>query len=99
MKIERLNLIIEALQKVKETNKLIITDENLFQKALDYYMFEEQEVNKDKRTNTINKTPSLATDKQKALLKRYGYNGNLDKISVREASQIIGSFMIKEGEQ
>jgi hypothetical protein len=98
---EELASIINNLRKVTVTENLAIEDNELLSHAIDIYLFELGERNKDKRTQDINKRspqsdPNTPTEKQLNMLKKFGYQGDTSKLTKKEASTIIGKLFDKK---
>lgn len=92
---EQLKKIIGELQEVRKETK----DDVLFSKAIDIYLMQVQEKNKDERTDKINKNEQkLASVKQKMFLEKLGYKGKLDDLTMIEASKLIEELKNKEDE-
>lgn len=98
---EELAHIYRELNKVRTIENIQIEDNELFSYAVEILLFREGEKNKDKRTQDIsNRQPesNMATEKQKALLKKYHYNGDLEGLTKKEASTLIDE-LFKKGEK
>jgi hypothetical protein len=93
---EELKKIIERLSAIRSECE----DDLLFSKAVDIYMMREQEKNKDNRTESIGKreAPKIASSKQIFFLKKLGYKGDTQNLSLIEASKIIDE-MTKKAKQ
>lgn len=100
MNIDKLHKIIEELR----TLELAVTEEKLFEKAVDIYLFDEGEFNKDKRTNLINERKSvskenkdnLATEKQIGILQKNKMKLDYNTLSRFEATKLIGELFERQ---
>lgn len=92
---EQLKKIIGELQEIRSETK----DDVLFSKAIDIYLMQIQEKNKDDRTEKINKPElKLASVKQKMFLEKLGYKGKVDDLTMIEASKLIEELKNKGDE-
>ena len=91
---ERLKDIIKFLSDLK----LQSGDDLVFTKAIDIYIMEMQEKNKDQRTENINQSreQKLASFKQINFLKKLGFQGDTSKITSQEASKVIEEMVNKK---
>jgi hypothetical protein len=91
---ERLKDIIKFLSDLK----LQSGDNLVFSKAIDIYIMEMQEKNKDQRTENINQRSEqkLASFKQINFLKKLGFQGDASKITSQEASKVIEEMVNKK---
>jgi hypothetical protein len=84
---DELKKIIDDLMILRQE----IDDDLVFSKAIDIYIMQQQEKNKNKRTDEIAKREEtkFASLKQINFLKRLGYVGDMSKLTIHEASKLI----------
>lgn len=98
---DRLIQILKEFKSITDVTGLEVAHEILFNKAVDIYLMEKVEANKDNRTTQINKHQFQknnydgATQPQLSLLFKLGYTGTKD-ITKAEASQLIKEFKSKK---
>lgn len=99
--IKELNNKIDELKMVVEQSDLDVKDGELLDCALRLYLSEKIQENKRENINeikkqTINKNQELSTEKQKNLLRKIGYGGDMNNLTKPEAFTIIKENLKKE---
>ena len=90
---ERIIEIIKELKEVKETEKLDISDDNLFSESISTYRGEQASLNRPCFRNEIPKSKTEpATEKQKYFIHKNNIDANTENLSKAEATQIIKKF-------
>jgi hypothetical protein len=99
MNAEELNKIILSMQNaIQITGIDQVSDDILFSKAVDFYMFKESQ-KRIIQSQPITSDPDKATPKQLAMLERMGFQGNFNEISKKEASKVIDEFIKKKNQE
>lgn len=97
MKYNKLDDIITSLKVSIANSDIEINPNTLFEKAVDIFIHESEEENKDKRTIQIQESKEIdinkPTPKQLSMLKRLGFNGNFNTITKQEASMAIKEYL------
>ena len=80
-----------------ESRGVTVSDDILFTKAVDIYLAESIELNKDRRTQEINNPQKkVASYKQIAFLKNLGFKGETKDLTSMEASTLITEYKSKQ---
>lgn len=93
--------LIEILKELSEVIKLTgINPSNdiIFSKAIDIFIAETIEVNKDRRTAQINESPDKksASSRQINFLINLGFRGETKDLTSTEATQLIKEYLAKQ---
>lgn len=90
---DKLTNILNELSEVIKATGIDVTQDIIFSKAIDIFIAESIEVNKDRRTAQINSSENpdrkVASYKQTKFLENLGYKGDTSKLTSLEASQLI----------
>lgn len=99
MNIDEFNKILSELKQIIDTIEIEISHELLFSKAIDIYISEREEINKDRRTAQIGEQrkqqgSNLATEKQKAFLRKNSIEPH-ESLTSKEAHTMIQELINK----
>ena len=94
---ENLEQIYSVLTAFLESRGVTVSDDVLFTKAVDIYLAESIELNKDRRTQEINNPDKKqASSKQISFLWQLGYKGDTKNLTSKEASILITEYKDKK---